>query len=140
MNWGYRIVLTFVLFIALIATLVVISMRQDVNLVAEDYYKQEIEYQDQIDRLQRTSELSQQPEITLNRQRESLLVALNQEDIDEGEIVFFRPSDSSKDRVVAISSVDHEISTGGWDRGLWTVKLHWVSNGKEYYTEQTITL
>ena len=140
MNWGNRIVLTFIIFIGLIVTLVTISMRQDINLVAEDYYKQEIEYQDQIDRLKRTSELNQQPEITLNRNQESLMIALNQSTIETGQITFFRPSDATKDRIVAISTVDHEVSVAGWDRGLWKVKLQWVTDGKEYYTEKTITL
>ncbi len=141
MSWGYRIVLSFVVFVGLIVTLVVISMNQDINLVAEDYYKQEIEYQDQIDRIKRTSNLEIQPEITLNRQEARVIITMNQQRIDEGQAVFFRPADATQDRIVKLTETgDQEVSVTGWDRGLWKVKLSWKSDGKEYYSEKIITL
>ena len=44
MNWGTWIALSFVLFALFIGALVVVCVRQDINLVALDYYKQEIDY------------------------------------------------------------------------------------------------
>jgi len=141
MNWGYRIFVSFVLFVGLIVTLVTISMRQDINLVAEDYYEQEIEYQDQIDRLKRTSELKVQPEIRLVKPENLVVIAMNQEKVEKGEALFFRPSDSTMDKLVTITNnASREISVAGWEPGLWKVKLSWQADGKEFYTEKTIFL
>jgi len=50
MDWGKGILLTIIGFVALIMTLVVISVRMDgIELVTENYYQAEINYQDRID-------------------------------------------------------------------------------------------
>ena len=54
MNWGHKIVMTFIVFAAIIISMVVISMRQDVSLVAADYYKQELAYTEQMNKLENT--------------------------------------------------------------------------------------
>jgi len=66
MNWGTGIVIAFVCFAGVLATIVTISMKQDVGLVAKDYYKQEIAYQDQIDRKTNYNQLERKPVIKLD--------------------------------------------------------------------------
>ena len=68
MNWGTKIVFSFIAFAGLIITMVVISMRQDVSLVAKDYYVQEIAYQDQIDKIQNQKALESEPTIKLSQE------------------------------------------------------------------------
>ena len=41
-NWGTKLILVFSLFVAGMITLVVMSMKQKVQLVAKDYYKEQI--------------------------------------------------------------------------------------------------
>ena len=48
MNWGKGIALFLTLFIAFITTLAVILIKADANLVSEDYYLKEIQYEDEI--------------------------------------------------------------------------------------------
>ena len=59
MNWGKSIILAFVLFAGFIATLVVVCVREDISLVSKDYYKEELLYQDQIQRLNNASQLKE---------------------------------------------------------------------------------
>lgn len=47
MNWGKGIVIGMALFMGFIVTLVVIMMRQNIDLVREDYYQKELEFDDQ---------------------------------------------------------------------------------------------
>lgn len=47
MNWGKGIVIGMALFMGFIITLVVIMMRQNIDLVREDYYQKEIEFDQQ---------------------------------------------------------------------------------------------
>lgn len=49
MSWGKGIAIALTVFILFIATLVTIIIRQKVDLVSEDYYTQEINYQQEID-------------------------------------------------------------------------------------------
>ena len=53
MNWGNKIMLSFSVFVAIIITMVVVSMKQDVFLVSEDYYDKEVKYQNQIDKMKK---------------------------------------------------------------------------------------
>ena len=45
MNWGYKIMLAYVVFIAGILFLVFKSSSQKVELVTENYYEQELKFQ-----------------------------------------------------------------------------------------------
>lgn len=47
MNWGKGIIIGMGLFMAFILTLVIIMMRQDIDLVQEDYYQQELAFDKQ---------------------------------------------------------------------------------------------
>jgi hypothetical protein len=143
MNWGYRIFFSFIVFIAIIITMVVISMNQDINLVAEDYYKQEIAYQDQIERIRRTSSLEKQPEISYDTQSGMVTIEFFSESVESGDILFFRPSDSNQDKLIAFpSAADGKVivPVKGWHSGLWKVKLNWSESGEEYYFEKDLNL
>jgi len=143
MNWGYRIVFSFVVFIGIIITMVVISMNQDINLVAEDYYKQEIAYQDQIDRMKRTSSLEKQPEVHYDREASLITIDVFSNDVEEGDILFFRPSDANQDKKVAFPGGGQGkvvIPVKGWSDGLWKIKMQWSVSGQQYYSEKIVTL
>jgi hypothetical protein len=141
MNWGYRIVLAFVFFIALMVTLVTISMRQNIDLVAEDYYREEIEYQNQIDRMNRTNSLELEPSVIIDRINKKILLNLKQKEFNSARAVFFRPSDATQDKVIDLfEDGATSVSYSGWESGLWKVKLHWKQAGEEFYIEKKITL
>lgn len=143
MNWAYRIVLTFILFAALIGTLVTISMRQEVNLVSDDYYKQEIAYQDQIDRIRRTEELTDPPRILLNPVKGEITIDLMTRKPATGQAWFFRPSDSRLDQRMDFSSDSSgavKVNVAAWEKGRWVAKVQWIADGREYYMEKSITL
>jgi hypothetical protein len=125
--------------------MVVISMNQDINLVSKDYYKQEIEYEDQIQRIRNTQALEEAPEITLDRMGLSIIISfpegLVSEDLN-GYVHLFRPSDSSLDKKYRLEldgSGSQIISISGHLKGLWKVKLLWGSKGSEYYLEKIFT-
>ena len=51
------------MFAAFIATLVTVCLRQDISLVTREYYKEELNYQAQINRIAHTTMLSEKPSI-----------------------------------------------------------------------------
>lgn len=61
MDWGKGILLTIIGFVVLIMTMVMISVRMDgIELVTENYYEEEIRYQDRIDESNSASALDRE--------------------------------------------------------------------------------
>lgn len=140
MNWGTRIVIAFACFIGVIATLVTISMRQDVSLVAKDYYVQEIAYQDQIDRIENKNRMEIQPSIEIKSGVVELSIKKSEL---EGTIHFFRPSDAKLDKKYVIQldqNGTQAFKAADFEKGLWKVKINFTSEGKEYYSEHSLVL
>lgn len=145
MNWGKKIALVYLSFVAFMGFMVWKCLQQkDINLVSEDYYQKEIAYQNNIDQMNNTNQLSK--ELTFNYKPDSQQIMLNfpKESIGStGEINFYRPSDAKMDFAVKldIANVENQsIPVSSLDRGLWVVKVSWNKDGKGYYKEEKMTL
>lgn len=142
MNWGKWIILSFILFAGFIATLVTVCMRQEINLVSKDYYKEELAYQDQIAKINNTNELSEKPAITTAGT--FIEVDFNQFDqVERGELKLFRPSDAKMDKVFALqpSQATKQIfPVTDMQKGFYRARMSWHMNGKEYYLETVIQI
>lgn len=142
MNWGRWIIVSFLAFATFIGVLVVIAMRQDVNLVASDYYQQELQYQDQIERINNTSQLPVKPSFQIHEGNYLNIYFPNME-VEEGSVQLFRPSDSALDQRFTLRSASDSIqqfNVRPLDKGMYKVKLEWKMNGKEYYLEEIISI
>lgn len=140
MNWGHGIILAIVGFVAVIVTMVVISVRMTgIELVTDDYYEQEINYQSQIDRLTSANQLDREV-ITYDAQQQVLLFDLPIG--TEAELELFRPSDETLDQQLDFTVSTDQLMSVPVDQlkpGYWRVQLHWIEEGKEYYEEKKIT-
>jgi len=142
MNWGKGIVISFVLFAVFIGVLVTVCVKQDVNLVSKNYYTDELAYQQQIERINNTSQLQEKPDIhVVNGVIE---VKFNQFNVmDKGEIKLFRPSDVRLDKQFTLQSAgdtSQQFDVSSLPGGMYRLKMLWSMNGKEYYVENMITL
>lgn len=139
MNWGYRIAILYSSFALFMFTMVALTFQYRVNLVDKDYYKQEIAYQAEIDKMQRVNQLDQKPALTFNTESRMLELNLPFEEA-HGEILFFRPSDAKKDFKIPLM-LHHQtqaIPCKGLPKGMWRLKINWQSDGKTFYLEQKI--
>lgn len=140
MNWGNYIVVSFIAFGLFIGYMAVVSFQQSVDLVAEDYYQQEIAYQDHIDKVDNTENLA--VKVSVHQQNGHLSIRFPQVmQTIRGQIVLFRPSDSSLDRNYEISvnaSLEQSISTVGLAKGMYKLKVDWTNGTKDFYSEETI--
>jgi len=142
MNWGRWITVSFVLFALFVASLVYVCVREDINLVSDSYYADEIAYQDQIDRLKNAKELVVLPSISV----EQGFLKVEYEDlpsVTSGTLQLFRPSDEKLDQRFSISrtyekKVQFRLAT--LPKGLYKARLTWEMNNKEYYFEKIIIL
>ncbi|MDN3203152.1 FixH family protein [Algoriphagus sediminis] len=141
MNWGHGIVLAIVGFVAIIMTMVVISVRMTgIELVTDDYYAQEIDYQNQIDRETFANQLDRQV-IEFDGQSKTLLFDLPKG--TEANLELFRPSDETLDQQIDFqveTDTRTSVSVAELKRGYWRVQLRWQENGVELYEEKKISI
>jgi hypothetical protein len=139
MNFGKWIVVSFVMFALFIGTLVTLCIREDVSLVSKDYYKEELDYQSQIKRLNNTERLQQKPTIQFV-DRVGLKVVWNENaKIEKGELKLFSPSNSKLDKKFVLKTSNEQVfEMASIKKGMYRVKLLWTMDGKEYYFEKEI--
>ena len=146
MNWGWKIVILYSSFVIMTLAMVFYFMGQKVDLVAEDYYKQEIEYQEQIDKITNTKALKEPIIFKYSAEERSIVLNFPASHIVqgiEGKIHLYRPSNSEEDKEYNIQPEDTGVQTiavGSLSKGLWKVKISWSSAGLEFYDEKVITL
>ena len=138
MNWGWKIVFAFSLFGLFIGGMVVRSFQETIDLVSEDYYQQELGYQQQIDKMANSQAL--RVPLTFAQQPQQLVIQFPN-DGAQGEIQLFRPSDARDDRTISIALDSQQrqiITTEGLVKGHYKVKVDWISNDVAYFTEESV--
>ncbi len=156
MNWGKSIILVFVLFAGFIGTMVYRMTRQRVDLVSENYYQNEIDFQQHIDRVANARRgpsyggvarrVHAGPDslapITYQSDQQQVVFVLPVT-LKKGEIKFYRPGDREKDFRITIPA-DHPtrqvVPTKSLAKGNWRVQFTWSDGQLEYYTEERIFL
>ncbi|WP_420387637.1 FixH family protein [Roseivirga sp.] len=141
MNWGNRIILAFVLFFGVVFTMVYISMNTEFSLVADNYYEQELAYEDQINRIRNVNNLAEKPEFSIDRS--ALKVSLKfpeaiAEGIKEGKVKFYRSSSSRHDQETELQlneDMEYVKDISQMVTGAWKIQLFWTDGEKEYYQE-----
>jgi hypothetical protein len=141
MNFGKWILAAFFLFGVFIFTLTAICVKQDISLVSKEYYRDELQYQKKLDKINSANHLAHLPSIEVrnglvNVSFTSGLVA------EKGTLKFERPSNANLDREFSLapgqSSQDFNLKV--WVPGLYRASLSWSADGKEFFMEKQIIL
>lgn len=141
MNWGNKIVLAFVGFVALIFVLVYVSVNTEFNLVEENYYEQELAYESQIQRIKNHNALVDKPVFKINRKSFEATISFPVtlvESIREGRLNFYRSNTARLDKEFTIKFNDNGefiVDISQFPVGAWKVKIQWNDGEKEYYKE-----
>lgn len=142
MNWGWKIILVYLGFVAMIMTLVFKARSEKIELVAPDYYAQEVAYQQRIDATKNARSLSQPMTVLVNNKE--VLVQMPKEcagKIQSGEVHFYRPSDVSLDQKTPLllnPESQFVFPTQTLKSGLYLVQLSYKMEGKDYYSEESL--
>lgn len=141
MNWGYGLMIFFGTFVLFMISLVVICVRQDhIHLVTQNYYEEEIKYQQQIDKMANASDLDYD---VLTYQSDGKTVGLFLPRGAEGTLHLFRPSDARLDQKFKVEMTETDqmsIDLAHLQPGYWRMKLTWKEGSTEYYLEEQITI
>jgi hypothetical protein len=144
MNWGNKLLLTFLVFGAGMGYLVYRSMNTNFELVDKEYYKNELRYQEVIDGVNRANALSDV--VKLSRSGEQISLQLPAEMKGQqvsGSVHFYCAYDAARDRkftldpnAEAMQVMDERLLLPGH----YTAKIAWTASGKDYYTEKQISI
>lgn len=141
MDWGKGIVLTIAAFVIIMISMVTICVKQDdIHLVTQNYYEEEIKYQDQIDKIINATLLEEE---VLTFDTQAKIVALNLPVGAKGTLHLFRPSDARLDQKIDFdiaNIAENAVNVGALKPGYWRVKLTWEDQGKAYYQEKQINI
>jgi nitrogen fixation protein FixH len=142
--WGHGIAAVYAIFALASLGIVAFTMTQKVELVAPDYYAQEVAYEQQINRLRETNALEQQATCTLSADGQFIKLQFPiKKAAVQGTIRFYRPSESALDEEYEIDP-DNDgsqlLPTTKLAKGLWRIKVTWSAEGREFYNEFTVRL
>jgi hypothetical protein len=140
--WPHAIIAWFVVFASALAAWVSYAVRQNPDLVRPDYYEEEIHYQQQLERLNRTAAVlvaldydAAHGELKLRLPREHVVSR------PAGRIHFYRPSDAALDFEVPMAVDDQgrqAVDVSARRGGLWKVRVQWNAAGQDYFFEQSV--
>ena len=143
-NWGFGIVLAFIGFIGFILYFVIIAstdQKADHNLVTDEYYQEELKYQEEIDALKNANGLDGKFEFKQTDEGLKIEIPENiRQHNTEGTVSFYRPSNKQLDFDLSISLSnphllipDNRLLGGRWD-----IKIRWKHLDKDYLVKESI--
>lgn len=144
--WPYAIIGWMLLFGTGMAAWVVVAVRNDPELVRADYYEQEIAYQKQIDRLNRTAAMRSEVAVAYESAQQQVTLRIPTAHLADkltGTIHFYRPSNAKLDFKLPLT-VDatgvQRVPAGKLQGGLWKVRVSWTSGEQEFFHDQSLIL
>jgi hypothetical protein len=142
MNWGLKILIAYLVFVAGIAVMVIKSSQQNIDLVTTDYYAKELKYQERINAIVRTKALPVPVRYKING--EKLMVSFPSNFIGRtisGSIVLYCPSDKRKDVEAGfVTDSCRAIIQLPATSGAFDLQIGWQDDGTAYYFEEKVFL
>lgn len=143
-NWGTGIVIAIIAFMSFIMYFV-ISMSTDHkfshDLVTDNYYQKELEFQDQIDATRNAKLLEEDVEIVKSEKGLQIYFPKIFKNEMEGKVFLYRPSNKQLDFEIPISITDNYLLVPEKSLldGRWNISVKVTHNNKEYYFSEEIT-
>ncbi len=144
MNWGNKLLFTFIVFAAGMFYLVYRSMHTNYELVEKDYYKNELRYQQVIDGTNRVNQL--RSAVKLEQTANGITLELPQEmkhKIVSGDIWFYCAYDEKRDKRFSLQVNPEGIQVFRSPAvlpGNYIVKINWSNEGENYFSEKKLTV
>jgi hypothetical protein len=141
-HWPIGITIVFILFALMLFLFILFALKSKTDLVERDYYRKGIQYQQQIDRIERTHAAADKVAWQYNKTDNQLIIQFPTSGTS-GTILLYRPADASADHRYTIATDDsarQSIDLSSQAGGLWKLKVEWQIEGISYYTEEILVL
>jgi hypothetical protein len=144
--WPVCIVAWFTAAIVGCGTFIFFCNRHPADLVAPDYYEQEVHYQGQIERVQHARQRAQSASVIYDANLRLIRISLppgQGQANATGSIQLYRPSAMDEDRQFQFKPGRdgvQDIETANLRPGLWEVRVSWTVDRQDYFMEQRIVI
>lgn len=114
------------------------------DLVSDEYYKLEVDYQNRLNKMQAANDAG--IILTTERKDSLLYIHFNRPVIQpgtKGTITLYRPSEKVSDKVYPIEieeGVDQVISVSGIAKGWYQLQVDWSNEHASFYIERDLTI
>jgi hypothetical protein len=142
MNWGKGIALVLITFIIYISSFVYVAFTKNADLVSEDYYENELSY-DQT-KAEKANFIALNSKIQIDKEVEGIIFQFPNEleQLKEGSIEFYRPDQKKYDRSFDINLADGNIQAIDYNNfvdGYYDISIRWEDqDDKAYIYESSI--
>ena len=144
MNWGKGLTIALIVFAGMMAWFVVMAHRNPEPLVTEEYYAEELKYQQRIDHTERALAMSKAVRMDVGNDRVLLQFPAELKGrAITGELTLLRPNDPRADiflKVNADSAARFERADLVLIPGRYNAALEWVVDGERYFTEEKLVV
>lgn len=141
-SWGVGITITIIVFTLITLSFVYLSFGEDVNLVRDNYYEAELNFNQKRETQKRTDELTEKLLINLSNNNIGFVFpSMFTASSINGEILLYRPSDRELDINLPIdldSTNTMTIPTQKLNSGLWKIQVEWNADSLSYFNEKII--
>ena len=141
-NWGHKIAIVYGLFAIGMLSLVYLTTRENKDLVTENYYDEELEYQKVIDPSSNTASLSQKPLVFyVDNHIEIVFPKEFENKKTEGNWLLYFAANQSKDLSGKFTCTNGstKIDIPKSMQGHYQLKLTWKNEKTNYYYEKDIS-
>ncbi|NQX81491.1 MAG: FixH family protein [Flavobacteriaceae bacterium] len=145
LNWVQSIILSFVLFISFILYFIFTTLtnpKYDHKLVSEEYYNEELKYQELIDSQQNYNTLGEYIEFSQSSEGIKLIfTGFFADKTLKGTVKLYRPSNGALDKsfdLILSDDLVFDIASGNLVGGKWLVNIDFILEGKRYTKIETI--
>lgn len=142
MNWGKGITLVIIAFMTFIVSMVFRAFGRDADLVREDYYENEINFDNNKESTINYNQLAEKIEIT--KKPEGIIVhypsVITKNTV--GQINFYRPDNKKLDREFAIQPEnlnEQNLAYSNFKEGYYDITIDWLSEKKSYRYQSNIS-
>lgn len=142
-NWGTGITIAIIGFISFIVFLVVRLSLTDTDLYAEDYYQQEIDYQDKITAIANIDQLDE--DFNIKQDNKAIIISFPKDFSTytiTGTIHFYRADNASLDKKIIINTVNNRQVLLKKDlvHGQYSLRISCTVGDKAYFVEKPIQI
>jgi hypothetical protein len=144
-NWGWKIIIAYTIFIGGTTAWVVYAMTHDVDLVRADYYEHSLLQDQTMASQNRADQLRSFASISFDQAKNAFVVQIPKEQAASasGTITLYRPNASNEDRLIPLkveSNGTMIIPSAQLSKGIWQITADWSFAGKTYQLLATETI
>ncbi|MCF0058018.1 FixH family protein [Dyadobacter sp. CY356] len=143
LNWGTGIALLYAGFVVMILLLVGMSASQKIDLVTDQYYEEELRFQEKINKVNLAKGLRHP--LTWKVEPQGIVIIYPKEFLADsltGTVRLYCPSDNTKDRSFPVKMQNNEqlIAASELQAGRYYLQIDWKNGKQSYWNEGVVVI